>query len=152
MKTMLRIILEVILISILVIFVNNSFTQEKKQEIIYDLRTPDLIGVTKSEWAAKNLPGFDYFSIYKVLSQSGYVSKSKFFPSMGYDQANKRLIPITISLKSPVGKEPIPGEDLVLLLAGQRDSITTSQNDLEQRVTRLENKVAQIEKECCPKK
>jgi hypothetical protein len=149
MKNILRIILEVIIISFLVIFINHSLSQERKSEIT---RGTELIGVTKPVWLAKELPDVASYKVFHAIGAAGYFSGNYLFPIMGYDLKNKKLTPLSMYLKYPLGKESIPSAELAPIFAGYRDSITSSYNDLEQRITKLENKVAQIEKECCPKK
>jgi len=151
MKTILRISLEVIIISVLVVFLNNGFTQEKKKTLYPKLvPSEDLIGVTKSPWIANDLQMISLSAVYQNLAKSGYTSGNNLFPTMGYDLKSKKLIPLTMTLNYKLSKNPIPGEDLAFILTGYRDSITSSNDDLEERVTKLENKVAQIERECCP--
>ena len=153
MKTITRIFLEVIVISALVVFLNNAFTQESKITSGPKLvQTEDLIGVSKSVSKARDLQMVSFSTMYKYLATSGYTSGNNFFPIVGYDPKSRKLIPLTTTLNYPISKNPIPGDDLALILTGFRDSVSSSNDDLEKRVTRLENKVAQIEKECCPKK
>ena len=147
MKNILRIILEVIIISLLAIFINNSLSQEKKPEITWGT---ELIGVTKPLWPAKDLPDVASYKFFDAIGAGGYFPGKYLFPIVGYDQKNKKLMPLSLYLKYPLGKESMPSAELAIIFAGYRDSITSSTNDLEQRITKLENKVAQIEKECCP--
>ena len=153
MKTIIRISLEVIVISVLVVFLNNAFTQESKiTSGPKPVQTEDLIGVSKSVSVAKDLQMVSFSTMYNYLAKSGYTSGNNLFPIMGYDPKNKKLIPLTTTLNYTISKNPMRGEDVAFVLTGFRDSVTSSYDDLEKRVTRLENKVAQIEKECCPKK
>lgn len=155
MKTMLRLSLELVVISFVIIFLNNSFSQEKHAEISLGVKADaaaNLIGVARPEWMAKDLPQIAAYKFFEALSESGYVSKNNLLPSMGFNQEDKRLTPITLSLKHPIGREPISGAEMALVLTAYRDSAAVSYNDLEERVRKLENKLAQIEKECCPEK
>jgi hypothetical protein len=149
MKTIVRISIEIIIISTFVIILNNSFGQEWKQEIPALALKSGLIGVGVSAWSAKELSEVSASNVYDALRSSGYVTQKNLLPIMGYDPKDKKIIPLTMYLKYPLGKEPIPGGGLSLVLAGFRDSVTTSHNDLEERVRKLENKVVQLEKECC---
>jgi len=154
MKTFLRISLEVMIISLTLLFLNYSFSQESGRPTTSGRQieaTLELVGVTTVEWNAKSLRNVSWDKFYSELKGSGYTAGSNYFPIMGFAKGIG-LKPLTMNLKYPLGEKAISGEDLAIIFASYRDSVAASNDDLEKRVTRLENKIAQIEKECCAKK
>ena len=94
--------------------------------------------------------GKDIRELEEVYKYWGYSKGTYNIPALGYDPKLMKLIPFNLRTSKGIYDTPLSGIETALVFASFRDAIASSNNQLEDRIRKLENTVNRIVKNCCP--
>ena len=143
MKALWRISVEVLVISAVLMSAEYCFSQARWTNVV--------VPFDKVPFDAKELNIEDIRKLASIYDKYGYGLGSYNLPGLAYDSKTMKLLPFNLRTTAPVSEKPLSGVDAVALMATFRDATASSNNDLEERIRRLENTVNKIVEKCCPR-
>lgn len=149
MKNIKRISIEVLILLSMFMVANYCFGQVKRSEIM-EAMSKKLIPFEAVPFKAVEVMDKDIRGLKKIYKDWGYSKGSYYVPALGYDPKLMKLIPFNLRRSKGITDTPLSGIETALIFASFRDAIASSNNQLEDRIRKLENTVNRIVNNCCP--
>ena len=150
MENIKRISIEVLILLLMFMVANYCFGQVKRSEIVEALSKKKLVPFEAIPFKAAEVMGKDIRELENIYKGWGYSKGSYNVPALGYDPKIMKLIPFNLRTSRGITNKPLSGIDTALIFASFRDAVASSNNQLEDRIRKLENTVNIIVNKCCP--